>query len=420
MSLSKKRIKVAFSLILAIGSILVAFASASGNSSNKIQIPMESDNYYLTDGVADEILSANFEGFVGISTKHEAKEVDVFIHGSVPADLVNFISNHKDVKIKVIHALHSKDQLDKAVDVITKEYENHLIPEDVILSVVHAQDDGSGVLLSLDVNSSTPSETWISYLEHKVGVPIFISGERTNIHLLSSRTADISPWHGGALFYTWAIDPYPEACSAGFGVTSTTTGIDYLLGANHCFSMPTGQEVRTFDYLTFVGSWSSDNYHNFPSQDLALINPASGSVSNTVFYGGIGTQNVVQITGAARNKVDDKECIDGGNSGLHCDVRVVQSASSVLYNYKTYNNIVSGKRDDNTVIAATGDSGGPVVAYSQSGQFLGGGLIFLGNALYSCSDVNTPVNTLNAFCSNKVYWTDLTSDLALSHMKLKQ
>lgn len=390
--------------------------------------PDFSPNYSVTQPVAEEIALGNLPGYVGQIPDQEHLAIDLYIYGEPSEEVQQFIESHREVTIKIRAAKHSLVDLEHGNSVLGSMVKNSQIAGGVKLKSFQIEANGSGISIGFDRSGSTPDESWVRNLELKLGVTVLTFLDKENIRELSSRANDSQPWHGGSFFKTWVNSEF-RVCSMGFGVTSTTTDIDYLLTARHCFTSDSSQTAETLSAGRDIGKWSPSTYYNFADEDLSLVFPIGDSVSSFSYNGPFNTSVTDLVSGTAANTLNQVVCVNGGNTGRHCDITVTDTAKTRVIQNKLIENLVQAKKVDNTIVVGDGDSGSPVVSYNAATPYLlrGNGLVYAGAQIVgSCSSSNTPNNRDLYFpsasdtpCYRVLYFTDLSADLSASHMRLK-
>jgi hypothetical protein len=386
------------------------------------------ENYSITQPIVEEIATGSLPGFVGQIPDQENLAIDLFIHGEPSEQINDFIATRQQVKITVRAAKHSLNDLENAADVLGLMVKKSEITGGINLKSFQIEPDGSGISIGFDASGSAPSKDWVNNLEVKLGVTVITFIDRENIRELNSRANDSEPWHGGSFFKTW-VDGQYRLCSIGFGVVSETTDIDYLLTARHCFPSETSLQLETLSSGKVIGKWSPSTYYNFPDQDLSLVFPTRGSVSSYSYNGPFNTSSTNLVNGVASNTLGQLVCVNGGNTGRHCNVKITDTAKTRIVKNKLIENLVQAKKLDNTIVVGEGDSGSPVVSFSASTPYLlrGNGIVYAGDQVVgNCSSSKTPNNrdlyfpqATDTICYRVLYFTDLKADLAATHMKLR-
>ncbi len=383
-------------------------------------LPELSDSYIETQAVAEALTAGGFESFAGVVPNAEDGTVDLYITEIPDSRMKEYLISVKEVSIRVHFAKYSHQELEAGIKRINPEVLKSF-KDGIDVYSAHARDDGSAIELTLRSNSSTPTSQWLERLIEVAGVSVTLNKSPGEVpdtpFALQTRTTPTDPWWGGSLFEAGG-----NYCSTGFGVVSNTSNLDYLMTARHCFVSSTNQTLRSYGESTFMGSWSPSQYYNFPSLDVALTFPSGQGSSEKVFTGSYNSNSTSgkTISGVGTNNMNRLVCVNGGNSGAHCSVKVIQTPATVYTLEGFTSGVVTGKRDNNSIVGASGDSGGPVVGmYTSSGFVFGYGIVHAGHDSGPCSSFNTPTNTPTPVCGNQITWIDLATALNESNMSLK-
>lgn len=417
----RKVIAVLFLLTLGT-SINRAVAMESSSKVEDDSSQYHSAAYLETQGLAEKILEGNYKEYVGMIPEQENSIINLYVFGSISRELSDLLKSNTSVAVSINPAAYSLKTLKDGERTVTSYVVEGKIPLGLDLKSTHVNDDGSGLTITLKSNPSKEGEEWLSELESILQIHLDIKVDESEIVPLASRTADVSPWHGGA-FYTLIGSNSQSFCSTGFGVVSNTTNLNYLLTARHCFPTGTGladEFPETTQTGIRIGSWGPESYYSYPDHDIALIRPNGGTVSSYVYDGSYSTSNTTRVTSVASNIVGGAVCANGGNSGRHCLLNITVGPSTMYFGTNAVLDVVTAQRADFTIVGAPGDSGGPVTsAGSVTNTLRGNGIIYaLSNPQGTCSAFNTPTNE-PVLCYRTLYFTDLASDLADSHMSLK-
>ena len=403
-------------------SINSAVAMESGSKFEDDSSQYLSAAYLDTQGLAENILEGNYKEYVGMIPEQENRIINLYVFGSISSELSDLLKSNTSVAVSINSATYSLKTLKDGERTVTSFVVEGKIPLGLDLKSTHVNDDGSGLTITLKSNPSKEGKEWLSELERILQIHLDIKVDESEIVPLASRTADVSPWHGGA-FYTLVGSNSQSFCSMGFGVVSNTTNLNYLLTARHCFPTGTGiadEFPETTQTGITMGSWSPVSYYNYPSHDIALVYPSGSNVSSYVYDGGYSTNNITKVTSVASNIIGSSVCANGGNSGRHCLLNITVGPSTLYVGSKAILDVVTAQRSDFTIVGTPGDSGGPVTSAGSAANTLrGNGLIYAGSYPQGdCSSFNTPTNVPSE-CYKVLYFTDLASDLADSHMSLK-
>ncbi len=369
--------------------------------------------------LAERIQELELAGFVGLKVNPDKRIVDVWLSEESGPELLNSIAEANDFTVNLRKSAYSLAQLEGAIEIINEIVRASEVPGGVVLSNSAKREDGAGIDLTIHKTSKVPDEKWIQSFSDYLQVPVFVDPAKTNISLGSSRIQDSAPWRGGSLFATTGDSGKAVYCSRGFGVVSKTTKIQYMLAARHCFGGK-NQSLRTFQNRNQMGYWMPKSYYNSATNDVSLTIPSGGVVRNSVYYGNPTTSKAYQVTSVGVNTVGLRVCTNGANSGLHCNVVIRKGPHQVYDGNKIYENVVSGWKDNNQIVVAQGDSGGPVVsAVNSSGTLQGFGILHSLSVAGDCASLGIQVNVGPTSCGRKVYWIDLSAALADLRMDLK-
>lgn len=383
-------------------------------------LPTIPSYYFETQAVAEALTSGNFDSFAGVVPDSDSGVVDLYLIETPDARMDEYLSSVLDVKIRVHKAKYSHRELEAGIKLISDEVLRSL-KEGVDVYSAHASDDGTAIELTLRAGSAPPSTEWLRHLTEISGVAVKVNVSvdevPDSLFALQTRTTPTDPWLGGSLFIAGGF-----ACSTGFGVTSDLTDLDYIITARHCFNSSSNLSLQSYGGANYMGSWSPSQYYNYINVDTSLTFPSGQGASNKVFTGAYNSDadSAKIISGVGTNTLNKLVCVNGANSGAHCEVRVIQTPATVFSNGQSLSGVVTGRRDNNSVVGAHGDSGGPVVGlYSSSGFVFGYGIVHSGFDIGQCSQLNTPTNIPGTICGNEVTWIDLATLLSASHMSLK-
>jgi len=212
-----------------------------------------------------------------------------------------------------------------------------------------------------------------------------------------TRLKDTSPFSAGGLFaFKTPVDT--GRCSTGFSVNYK--GVKYATTAQHCAG---GSSYTAADSSTSYGSI----YKDFTIGGFALFTSSGkgmmydGAWNNTAGY-------AKPVKGSVTVHLNDLVCTSGGNSGVHCDVKVDKTNISYKDStgkpaFITYQAVQTGGK----IAGAQGDSGGPVLTVLANGYVGAAGMMqAMGNALptASCGSMRFPGS-----CSKTILFTPIGS-----------
>jgi hypothetical protein len=163
------------------------------------------------------------------------------------------------------------------------------------------------------------------------------------------RLDDIPPFWGGARI----VDISNRACTSGFAVRRTASGLPYMITADHCYGI--GSAVKTPNG-TYVGS--IDFEAPYPSRDFEFYGGVS--YGGRIYLGNTLPGTEGYVVGAHDPMVGDAICTGGSVSLEQCDKVVIALNQMKCNPGCTY--LVFTFTNGNELIP--GDSGGPVYAKS--------------------------------------------------------
>ena len=213
--------------------------------------------------------------------------------------------------------------------------------------------DGSRVVVGVDLaagfdRASVPS----------VGVPVEVVDQGRKIDV--SRYDDWAPWAGGNDNINYSQG---TRCTGGFPVRNGANQ-RFLLTAGHCGS--NGQAI--YDSTgEFMGTFSNDN----DGHDLGMV-ATPGNVRNQMYIGGLNSNDSRTVEGWDWVWPGEYLCQSGGSSardigGPVCNLRVEKFNTDP-------GDAVEARQVDGRTAVRGGDSGGPVYAYSASGNIIAKGI----------------------------------------------
>lgn len=405
-----------------------ASAEALGTEADLVAIAAPLQDEALSDYQRGPVPGSLSTAFGSVLIDIAEHRVDIYWKGSPTRELVNVLeSSPSNVQIYVHETPYSLADMEVAKEKLLNLSQSMRTTDQVI---VRALNDNSSLVLQ--VSSLTPGKALgelLSAFRLFSGVPVKVEYSVDANNESTSRPADASPYSGGALIGI-GLQNFTVYCSSGFGVQSATSGVNYILTANHCFhtfivnsntsaSVFSGTDGQGFfDGHTTVGTWQNTTGYNKPVLDLSLYRPSSGVSANTIYTGAISSNSKVVISKAMNPVVGETVCTSGGMSGAHCDLSVDSvNGSGTFQNgdgttFAIASNLASAHSLSNGIAVAKGDSGGPVYDY-QTGVYVGLGIITGGFGQF----FNCPV--ISTYCFSRVYFTQLPLDLSTINMSLR-
>ncbi|GAB3664919.1 hypothetical protein GCM10027589_29260 [Actinocorallia lasiicapitis] len=226
------------------------------------------------------------------------------------------------------------------------------------------------------------------------GVPGSVAGVEVRVEsgselqLAATRSADTAPYNAGGLMFSAAGK---KACSTGFGIT--INGTPRVTTARHC---------KAGDWVTYDGLRPYGSYVANSGDGGGRV--YSGASSALVFDGAWNTADYTKrVIGYGRLSLNDYVCTSGGNSGVHCNIKVTSMWESFNDGTGVFATL-RGVHQGGQIASAKGDSGGPVITLGGTGQVYAAGMIQGGSKAVSCSGIH---EWTGAFCTSDVYFSSM-------------
>lgn len=193
---------------------------------------------------------------------------------------------------------------------------------------------------------------------------------------LLARKSDTSPFWGGGLLQS-ASGPCSTGFTLRFGTTNRTTT------ARHC------QPI--YPYTAYSGVATGTPYGTTYSTNSYGAVAITGTGAGYVFDGGPTGTARLAVKGFSDVGVGSGVCTSGGNTGVHCGLIVQNLGMWVNDGYGTFGAILAAS-PSYQMVAAGGDSGGPVIVPWSGGGVGAAGMIQAGDPspMSSCGPMNIP------------------------------
>jgi hypothetical protein len=213
-----------------------------------------------------------------------------------------------------------------------------------------------------------------------------------------ARYTDEPPYQGGAeISGTVDNNLVQDQCTSGFAMENLNTGDYELLTAWHCSNVTLSQSQDRF-----FTSWNNTQHTignvavRNPAHDALFVRVFSPNESRGyVFTGAHGSGTLDHTVDGTGNMVSNEiVCLSGAAIGANCSVKTGPVTDWVVANdYDQSRNSpdITGRKvtsTNNSIIASSGDSGGPVYKYS-NGKLNARGIISAapnGSIEYDCPD----------------------------------
>lgn len=345
---------LAFALVAApAAATTAAFAEAGGPSGLQAVSPTTVD---AVNESADRVAAFwAAEGFGKTVVDYEKAEVSVYWKGTLPAAVSKTIGLQKNgVRVVARPALHSDAEIRAAARKVLMS--ERARTGEITIATITANPDMSGLVVEAVQGSKTAAadaaETRARF-ETVAGMPAqtkLVPGRPDDI----TRQNDSAPWQGGGALYNRSDGD----CSTGFAVL-TGSGSGRLLSAGHCGSLGSIMYDGVGDRIGVVSNV-------LPGYDSMLIDPDASPATIGKVFGGAWNASTSDsryqyyVGSAVAPSENQWLCTSGAMSGEHCSVTVTSVAATWLCYRGT--EVCSGFRATafGPVVAAKGDSGGPI------------------------------------------------------------
>lgn len=198
-----------------------------------------------------------------------------------------------------------------------------------------------------------------------------VIAERMSPTANRTNNTDAPPWWGGdgIIVYTTGNVGY-EQCTESFPVTRNSDSRQAVLTAGHC-DLAGYHVYEAWNAYKCMGAVTT-RVNGGGSYDFAFVDTTQlcgtgnsyvlGSIQGRIYYSGTLTR---AIGGSAHAYVGDQACFDGAVTQENCSGYVSGSDDCYIYsNGLTYCHMARASSNTLTVLARSGDSGGPVYEIS--------------------------------------------------------
>lgn len=299
--------------------------------------------------------AAGTDGYAGIVMDPARQTMHLYWKGVLP-DLVQTLVNTipTGYHVAVEPAAYTRQEMTAAIDRFTASAKG----ASGEWTSVFPQPEGTGIEISYNPATSHrtagPNPTTDAYAKNAAsiaGIPVTSHQSPGFTRLDGTRHDARSPWFAGAELQT----PANQFCSTGFAGWRDKTRV--ILTASHCGT--------SGDYRTGTGAVIGTAADSNTSIDITMIRIAGTQGArffDSAWNNSAGSSRAVY--GPGRNNKGDSVCTSGAMSGWHCDILVtnVDGQSSDENGRITKPVDVAEHQGGHAIVAAGGDSGGPVVA----------------------------------------------------------
>lgn len=352
--------------------------------------------------VADSIAGQTDGNFVDIHTDALNNSITVYWAGNPPRSVIEYgISRPLGVTVKFdtsskISRLEADLRIGKLI-----EYGNRNGWEiQTVLPTI--ENDSIEIVVGPKSKLTYNDEAQVRDLSAFANVIIKRTVVESNDLLLAGRLNDAAPFKSGARTRQGS-----EACTTGFAVLSGSSG--RLLSSRHCD--PSSNAAITNGNATVEITPGGAGVSGLASLDSQLIDPSTSPATSAKMYTGNWSSSSYQtVKNWSSNWVGDSVCLSGATSGQRCGSVTNDSVTWVYGSYNINTILVAGTKG--TVLAASGDSGGP--AYLQlSNGVQARGII---STIYSgspdsadCSKFALNTDVVSPVCSRYILYVPIST-----------
>ncbi|WP_146083388.1 hypothetical protein [Rathayibacter iranicus] len=216
--------------------------------------------------------------------------------------------------------------------------------------------------------------------EGSIPVDVRLADPLTSISARPSRTTDVPSFSGGGFMRSFiALQSFSKVCSMAF--TLRINDVERPTTARHCQPAVAGGSWRA--YNSDSSSYGATDIRGDRTGTATL---ASRGVGWT-FDGGPQSTDIVPVRGMQKVGVGSLVCTDGGNSGVHCDGKVVDVGFLITSDEEGDFYTMRAEQVDKKVLGVSGDSGGPVIVPWSDG-FGAVGIMQAAGGTASCGTTN--------------------------------
>ncbi len=414
----KSKIERKFSVISAlcaltmISVVLPSYSGATQSPELQDSISSEELNAEAISKVADSIAGQTDGNFVDIHTDALNNSITVYWAGKPPRSVIEFgVSKPHGVTVRFdtsskVSRVEANARIGKLI-----EYGNQNGWEiQTVMPTI--ENDSIEIVVGPKSKLTDDHLVKIQDLSALTNVIIKRSAVELNELLLEGRLNDSAPFKGGARTLQGS-----QGCTTGFAVLSGTSG--RLLSSRHCD--PSSNAAIRNGNSTVVITPGGAGVSGMASLDSQLIDPSASPATSAKMYTGNWSSSSYQtVKNWSSNWVGDSVCLSGATSGQRCGTVTNDSVTWVFGGHNINTILVAGTRG--TVLAASGDSGGP--AYSQlSNGVQARGIISSinpGSPYYmDCSTFSLNTDMLSPTCSRYILYVPISTLLNSWNLSLE-
>ncbi|MET3721795.1 MULTISPECIES: hypothetical protein [unclassified Arthrobacter] len=223
-------------------------------------------------------------------------------------------------------------------------------------------DDGSIAIEGHAIDGAAPDITKVSATASQAsGVAVRVADKQRATATTATRSNDTAPFNSGG----YMLRVGGGTCSTGFAIADASR--TYTVTARHC---PQGSYYDRDNSGVYVGYELRDS----PDGQASLLD---GTGSKWMFDGAWNNSGgyAKGVSGFQDVSVGDYVCTSGGNSGVHCTIKVVSTNRWWNDGWGGAWNIEGYQQTAGAISAIQGDSGGPVLMPRSDGTVGAVGMI---------------------------------------------
>lgn len=287
------------------------------------------------------------------------------------------------IKVTIQQRKHSKADLDSATAKIQSKINDPGWGGFMISSIAGADATTDGLTLTGYFNALTTDTPALrseveAFAKQSAGIADVHVVYGVHLTLWSGRSTDFSPFNAGGYMYDRTNQ---FICSSGFGIL--LNGVAHTTTARHC---------DDGSYHSRDANGPTNQYgSSVATVALAGGRVLSGAGDALAFDGAWNTTGYTKtVVGFRDLSVNDSVCTDGGNSGIHCLVKVVNLNVSLNDGYGSFPTIKGIQQASGQIAGGVGDSGGAVVVPYTGGTTVGAAGMIQGSlgSLVPCTSMH--------------------------------
>ncbi|MGX4691542.1 hypothetical protein [Streptomyces sp. JNUCC 63] len=334
-------------------------------------------------------------GFIESVNDSDTKSMTLLWHGDSPlqAQAVQEAANW-GISLTFEQRQYDLAQLESAIDAIWASADAGGWPGFQIAYIAGVTEDFDGIVVhgsytEPQVGGATFARSMVAQVD---GVPVRIVSEEEAETASATRKNDFSPFYAGGYMYS---PNKLHFCSTGFSVRYQ--GKTHITTARHC----DGNDYRARNGKAKYGK-------GIFTENGGGARILNGAGIGQMFDGGWNNTKGYRkrVVGYRDLSLGDKVCTSGGNSGVHCNIKV--DAMKVKFDDRhgsKLTTIHATQQKSGAIAVIQGDSGGPVLTPAGDGKVRAAGMIQgVDRFVSNCGSVHDPDG---AKCGKGVLFTSM-------------